>query len=631
MNPMLIETMPHRLARVNCRCIWHRGARLALPIALTLLLGACSSLPASLGGERAAVVVLRLEVVAPKPLAELLQDNLDLGRVNRLAAGEPLQEGEFDRLLAAAPQQARDLLDTEGYFNAQVDITRVTAPGAAGPPAVRVVVQPGPRSRVRAVDLQVQGALASAAATPGAPFGAHARQAEQALRDGWPLPPGSPWRNPDWARAKSATVAGLRAQGYVQADWLRTQAQVDAATQQVDLAATMASGPLFRVGGLRVRGLKVQDEKTVVRIANLRPGEPATEAMLLDIQERLQKSDLFDRTTVVLDLDPPTPEATPVVVRLGERKLQEATLGVGFGANVGARVTLNHVHRRPFGQRWVARNNFDIAQVRQRWAGEISTQTLPRLYRNLVGGVLERVESDTDTVTAAQLRVGRAQDTGRISRLLFTQFDHSTTTSPLGRQRADALTLQYHGVWRSVDDLLLPTQGRVWSGQLGVGHASSEPGGRGPFARLYGRLDAYRPLGDTWFGLGRVELGQIVSRGGVQVPETLRFRAGGDESVRGYAYRSLTTVVDGVEVGGEVLFTASLEAARPLLARIPALWGTVFVDAGRAAASWDALRPALGYGVGLQYRSPVGPVKLDFAWGEETRKLRLHLTVGLAF
>lgn len=589
---------------------------------LVCLTSGCSLLTPQLATEVQAQPVIRLEVTAPAPLQELLERNLALGRVNRLARGEPLHEGELDRLVAAAPQQARELLDTEGYFNAEVRIERSAG---AGLPTVSVVVDPGPRTQIRQVQIQIQGPLASDATQQP-----HAREAAVALRRDWPLPPGAPFRDAEWSRAKTATIAGLRAQGYVQADWAATQARVDAAVQRADLSATVDSGPLFSVGPLRVRGLEVHDEETVANIAALKPGEPATESMLLDIQERLQKSDLFDRATVSLDITPPQPDATPVVVRLGERKLQEATVGVGFEANVGARATLNHVHRRPFGQPWVARNNFDLAQLRQRWVGELSTQTLPGLYRNLVAGGLERLESDTDVVQSANLRIGRAQDTRRIDRLLFADWNRSTTTSALGREQSDALALHYHGVWRRLDDMVLPTRGHVWSGQFGVGQAWSEPGGSGPFTRLYARLDAFRPFG-SWYGQGRLELGQVFSDGDVLVPEALRFRAGGDESVRGYAYRSLTRQVNGIEVGSEVLFTASAELARPILARLPALWGAVFVDVGRAAGRWEDLEPALGVGVGLRYRSPVGPVKLDLAYGEEEKQLRLHLTVGLAF
>ena len=78
--------------------------------------------------------------------------------------------------------------------------------------------------------------------------------------------------------------------------------------------------------------------------------------------------------------------------------------------------------------------------------------------------------------------------------------------------------------------------------------------------------------------------------------------------------------------------TTSLELARPLAASLPSLWGAVFVDAGRAANDWpDVGHPALGLGVGLRWRSPVGPLRLDWAWGREVHRARLHFSVGIAF
>jgi translocation and assembly module TamA len=86
-----------------------------------------------------------------------------------------------------------------------------------------------------------------------------------------------------------------------------------------------------------------------------------------------------------------------------------------------------------------------------------------------------------------------------------------------------------------------------------------------------------------------------------------------------------------VDTGGRVIFTTSVEAAHPLLRSMPELWGAVFVDAGRAADRFSDLKPAVGAGVGLRYRSPIGPVSLDLAYGEELRKFRLHLNVGVTF
>lgn len=595
-----------------------------LGVSIAMLASGCSSLKDAVTPGPRVPPVLDLQVQAPKPLEALLEQFLDLGRVNRLAQGEPLQEGELDRLVAAAPQQARDLLDTEGYYNATIDVQRV--PGTQ-PPAVRVVIDPGPRTVVGEVQIGVRGPLA----LPPERDAAHARQALKRLRDEWPLKAGEPFRDADWSRAKTGGIALLRAQGYIEADWESTLARVDAALQRADLTLSATSGPLYRIGALQIGGLRRQDASTARNIADLDVGVPATEELLLDIQERLQVSDLFDRATVSYRTDAERPEATVVDVQLGERKLQEATVGIGVSANVGARLTLDHVHRRPFDRPWIARSKLDLSRLQQRAETELSTQTLPDLYRHLVGAAAERVESDTDTVTSYRLRAGRAQDTRRIDRQLFVEYQHSSTESARGRERADALALQFQGIWRDLDDPLLPTRGHVWQGQFGAGWARSEPGTNGPFGRVWARYDLYRPLGGGWFGQGRIELGQVFARSEVRVPEALRFRAGGDESVRGYAYRSLTRRVDGVDVGGNVVFTGSVEAARPISARLPQLWGAVFVDAGRAALNWGDLDPAWGAGVGLRYRSPVGPVKLDLAWGQEVRRLRLHLSVGVAF
>ena len=161
--------------------------------------------------------------------------------------------------------------------------------------------------------------------------------------------------------------------------------------------------------------------------------------------------------------------------------------------------------------------------------------------------------------------------------------------------------------------------------------ASSTPGDNGPFARIYGRLTGYLPLGQRWYGSARLEVGQLVHDSSVQVPDALGFRAGGDDSVRGYAYRSLApTNADGGTVSGQRLLTGSVEVARPILPAIPSLWGALFIDAGRAVSDWRDYKPAWGYGAGLRWRSPVGPLRVDLARGVDVHRWRLHFSVGIA-
>jgi translocation and assembly module TamA len=118
----------------------------------------------------------------------------------------------------------------------------------------------------------------------------------------------------------------------------------------------------------------------------------------------------------------------------------------------------------------------------------------------------------------------------------------------------------------------------------------------------------------------------------VAVPYTLLFRTGGDDTVRGYPYQGLgPSDASGNAVGARVLGVGSVELARPFLRRLPSLWGAAFVDAGNAAPRWQGFDPALGYGVGVRWRSPVGALRLDLAYGQRLHRVRLHFSVGITF
>ena len=602
--------------------------RALLAAVLVAALAGCSVLrpPSSDAQDAAAAGPPPFEVTidAPGPLKALLERNLDVIRLGELARGETLDETERARLAGAAPAQARALLETEGYFDAEVASARDGR-------QLTLTVRPGPRSRIGRVTVEVQGPLQEAA--DGGDAAARALLAE--LSDGWPLAEGEPFRNPDWEDAKAATLARLRGGGYAAATWSGTAAEVDTAARRVRIFVVADSGPLFRAGALEIRGLKHHDAETVQNLAGFKPGAPLTEARLLDFQERLRRSGLFDTASVTFRPNVERADAAPVRVRLAEAPRQAWTFGVGLTADTGPRLSVEHLHRRPFGWAAIAHNKVEWGRLHTAWNGELSTHPLPRQYRWLIGGAYDRLEGDVDVVRSERLRIGRAQNTPRMDRILFAEVERSwrrvfdTPGSALDSEEL-ALSLNHHGVWRRLDDLLLPTRGFALSLQTGVGQARSDPGGSGPFGRLYARATGYLPLGN-WYGQGRIELGQVFRRDGVGVPDSQQFRAGGDDSVRGYAYRSLGPTVDGLLDSGDALFTTSIELARPISQRLPSLWGAVFVDAGNAATRFSDLSPAVGVGAGVRWRSPVGPLRLDLAWGERTQKLRLHFSVGVAF
>lgn len=579
-------------------------------------------------GSMAATLGVRVVIEAPDDLRALLERHLDLVRLGQFASAE-VADTEWSRLVDATPAQARELLQTEGYFAPRIAIAREPASTPGEPDTVRLTVTPGPATRVSRVTVQAEGDLERAATAGDAQ--AVATLAE--LRKRWALPAGARFRNADWSAAKAGALARLRAAGYATAVWSGTGAEVDPDADTVRLFVVADSGPLFRYGELQIDGLVVHDADTVRNLVAAPAGAPVTETLLLDFQDRLQKSGLFEGVSVTLDTDPAQAAHARIVARVRESALQVYTFGIGISANVGPRASLEHTWRRVFGQPVSARNKFEWGAKRKAWDGEISTHTQPNLYRYLVGGAVEQLQSDTDTVLSQRVRTGRAQDTERIDRLTYVEYERSTrrTVDLLVNTKAIATSLNFRGVRRELDDVLLPTRGYSLSGQVGVGYSHGKNAEPGPFERVFGRVTAYVPLGNQWQLTGRVEAGKVFLRANGVVPESQQFRAGGDDSVRGYAYRSLGPIVDGAVGSGNALYTSSVEIAHPIAASLPSVWGAAFIDAGNAGNGFRGLDPAVGYGVGVRWRSPLGPLRLDWAYGRQVRKSRIHFSVGITF
>ncbi|NML17270.1 autotransporter assembly complex protein TamA [Azohydromonas caseinilytica] len=612
-----------------------RPFALAFTLALAALVSGCALLKpggdqeqAEARGEPPAEGPPRydIEVEAPGGLRALVADNLDLQRFRTVPAEQGLTEAELERLVAAAPQQAKALLRTEGYFNATVEASLTPAQGDRLPRVV-IRVEPGPRTLIDSVAVDVHGELRRRAESGDA----QAAKLRDRVREQWALKPGEPFRQDDWTGAKNTALAQLQANGYPAADWRETQARVRQAEQRASLVAQADSGPLFRLGEIRIEGVQRYGEESIRNLADFAPGTPYSQQQLLEYQDRLRLSGLYEGAAVTIGTDPAQAEATPVTVRVREQRLQNATLGLGYSSDTGPRFTLEHMHRQPFGLHWTARNNLEVGNQRKLWEFDLRSYARPRLWHDLVAGNVERWTGEDEDRTSARLRVGRTQDRNRLERTYYAELQHSRVDSPLGRREAQSLTGNADWTWRHVDSRLLPTRGQAVILQTALGYARGNQEDSGPFGRLYTRMLYFRPFGDGWQSRLRLDVGQVFARESVGVPDPLLFRAGGEESVRGYAYRSLGPVVNGVVTSGRSLLTASAEVAHPITRRFPALLGAVFIDAGNAAERFSELDPVVGVGVGLHYRSPVGPLRVDLAYGVEEQRFRLHVTAGVSF
>ncbi|MCK9684159.1 autotransporter assembly complex protein TamA [Scleromatobacter humisilvae] len=616
------------------------------PRALVLAL-ACGCALSGVTDARAAT--RELVVDAPSPFKALLEKNLDLERAARLAEADSLDDTEWARLVAAAPAQGRALAQTEGYFRAEVTV----AADPADAHRILIKLVPGEPATVGRFTLEFDGELARQAEAGDA----RALAFEDRLRTEWALQKGQVFRNGNWDSAKAETLSALRNEGYAAAIWTATAAQVDPATNQARLFLVADTGPRFLAGDLAVEGLERQPERNVRLLAGFGPGTPLTQQRLIDYQDRLIKTGLFTQVAVIYDPDPAQATHATVTVRLHEQSLQQATVGLGYNSLTGPRITLEHTDRKIFGLPATLNNKIQWGRDIQQWDVSLATHPAESFHSWIVGGSVGSIKTTNDLVRAASVRFGRTQDSNPLTRTTFVQLERSIQCTPkdpvLGPLPIDdlgsgdsydcadarALSLNQANVWRNVDNVVLPTKGWTLSGQVGVGVAGGPPSlynpdaKYGPYTRLYGRLTDYWPLPNSFYLQGRVELGQILVGDKVAMPDAEQWRAGGEDSVRGYGWRSLGPLDrNGNVIGGNSLITSSIEVAHPFTERLPSVWWAAFYDAGSAASRFSDLKIDRGYGVGLRWRSPVGPLKIDLSHGQgEHHLVRLDLSVGVVF
>lgn len=626
---------------------WGAGAQACAILAVVLVtsgparLYAQSTAPSaaaargSPAGEAAApAAAFSVQVQAPKEIQAYLLRHLDLLRYRTLA---DLDDTELERLVLAANANVRELLGTLGYFAPEVTLSRQDASeaGAGVGRVVRVVVQPGPQTEVASVALDFRGAIEHDPASAGQ---------REAIVDGWTLPAGQRFTREAWDDAKTHALRLLSARRYPRGRIAASRAEIDPQNHAARLALTLDSGPLVRLGALTTTGLVRHDPQLVQRIARLAPGSAYDQDRLLEAQQRLQDSGYFN--SVVLELDPDAdPQASPVRVTVREALRNRLQLGIGVSTDSGVRLSAEHTSLQLPLIGWRSDAKFLLDGDTRLLQGELLSPpddsgwrwtTLGRLQHESVAGL--KVRSQT-------LRGGRQQLGERIDRNYYLQYDRATTTTTGLNETAHAVTANYAWTQRRFDRLPYPSSGYGLGAELGGGVTLGSR--RTPFFRTHVHWLGIWPLEDstataappvTSARTGRIALrlegGAVMARDSVDIPSTQLFLAGGDASIRGYAYRSIGAPrPNGTVVPGRYLAVASLEWQRPILVDgLPSPWeGTLFVDAGAVADRGSQFDAKVGVGAGVRYRSPVGPLQLDLAYGLDRKALRLHLSVGFTF
>jgi translocation and assembly module TamA len=554
----------------------------------------------------------RVTVVAPSPLKEVLERDVGLLRWQDYAE---MTEEIYDRLAREAIDEARNAAAAEGYFSAAID---VSIDRQAAPAAVTLAVVPGTPTRIGSVRIAVTGP-----AETEVPLGT---DAIAKLKRDWSLRIGDVFRQDAWSAAKEGALATLTASPYAAAKIASSEAYIDPEQQSAALSIEFASGPPFRFGGLEISGLSKYTPSLVRNYSTVRAGEPYSEAALTRYIRRLNASGYFASAQAAIDPDTTHPDDATVRVAVIEAPTKRLEGGLGYSTDVQFRGNASYRDVDIDG------NGLQLF-TEVRLETKLQSASLRLSQPPLASGWLA-------SYTAGALRtdieglVTRTASTGTRWHTIEERDEHALSATyyldeqlPSGApaETAHAVYGEYERYWRRVDNLVAPSTGWMASLQAGAGIPGVSTRG---FGRAIGRLAAWVPLGRVSELQLRAQGGAVLAPTRSGIPSALLFRTGGDTTVRGYAFESLGVASGDATVPGRYYAVFNAEAIR----WIGASWGlAAFIDAGNATDTLSDAHLALGYGIGARVRTPLGPFRLDVAYGQDVHQVRVHFSVGLAF
>jgi len=532
----------------------------------------------------------------------------------RVHVGEPVTDDPqiVRRFARRIPELAREAMEALGYYDAEA---RVFSERDGEIRVLRLVVTPGEPVRIASVQVGLEGEAGQDAAF-------------LALLNHLPLREGDRLHHGQYGRLIRAIENMASARGYFDGRFLVRRIEVDRAAHRADVIVRYDSGPRYRMGAVHFPETPLR-EVFLQRLVPFEAGTPYHVELLTRFNRNLLSSGYFSDVRV----RPKHEEAgadlqVPVEAMVVADAPNRIGVGVGVTTDVGPRVRLNW--RRP----WVNRHGHifvaetELSEVRQNASLQYTVPLKPPLTHRLqfMGGWQSedlkdtRSEKRTAGVQRERVLAGGWQMNNflRWEQERFTQADvrgDSTLLLPgvgFSRTRARGGVNPDRGdhLFASVEGAHPAVVSDIYLARLRL---------QGKILRSAGR---HR-------GLARVEYGALTTEDFQRTPPSLRFFAGGDQSVRGYGYQSLSPRDDeGRLTGGRYLLVGSLEYSYAFAEKWRA---AVFVDSGNASMD-STFSEGLeqGVGTGIRWLTPVGPLRVDLAWGvsDPDRPWRVHLSMG---
>ncbi|TRX73513.1 autotransporter assembly complex protein TamA [Pseudomonas mangiferae] len=519
-------------------------------------------------------------------------------------------ENALQRYRRSAEHQAELAAQALGYYHVRVE-SRVDA---GPPPVLHLDVWPGEPVHLRQVTVRVEGEAAALKAFQ--------------VPDGKDLAPGAQLDHGVYENAKKLIQSQALRYGFFDGRFTRQQLRIDPQTDSADIELVYDSGPRYRFGPVAFKGDNPFEPALLARMVPFAEGASYDADLVAKLNQNLRESGYFDE--VRIDALPATAldRAIPVQVQLAPVKPRTLGLGLGYSTDVGPRARLDWTRHWVNAKGHSLGEETQVSAVQQSIAAWYQIPLDPPLTDSLrfTAGYQheELVDVESGRLTlAAQWQTKLSEELQRVVFLRWEQEDYDYGDgSPDGQSTFLMPGLGY--TFLRSDSALDPSRG--YRLQAEVSGAKRELGSDADMLRASALAKGLVTLGGSHRLLGRVQVGGIATDDFAVIPPSLRFFAGGDQSVRGYDYQTLAPRDrHGNRVGGRYLAAGSAEYQY----RIAERWRLAgFVDRGNAVNGLDD-RLKTGIGFGVRWVSPVGPLRLDLAHAlDDPGGVRLHFSMG---